>query len=221
VTPTAVPAASPTPAPVPTPATPAPSAPPVTGVANGNNAGTKVELQTSYLALIAGLLANYQPNDPFVLASGTMTRDELIASFQSFVTAAETTKSSNATWRQDVQNERAIEATVAPIRADVKNVLVARYGKSGATLTQYGFAPQKAAVRTTLSKTTALAKAEATRKARGTKGSVQKLAVTGNVTGVVITPVTTGPAATPGNAASGTNGAGAPAGTASTTPAHS
>ena len=58
LTPADAPPASPTPAPTPPPAPTVPTpATPVTGVANGNNSGTKVELQTSYLALIAGLLA--------------------------------------------------------------------------------------------------------------------------------------------------------------------
>jgi len=192
-----VPAASPTPAATPTPATPQatppPQTPPVTGVANGGNQGTKVELQTSYLALIAGLLAYYQPDDEFLLASGVMTRDQLIASFQKYVASAEATKSSNQAWRADVQTERAAELSVRPLRANVKSLLEGRFGKSGTQLTTFGYTPAKIGVKTTTSKTAAVAKSKATRTARGTKGSVQKQSVSGNVTGVVITPVTAGP----------------------------
>jgi len=228
VTPAAAPAASPTLATPPTPTAPppivTPPTPPVTGVANGDNTGTKVELQTSYLALIAGLLADYQPDDEFLLKAGTMTRDQLIAEFQKFVASAETTKSSYQVWRGDVQAERVVEQTVAPMRAGVKSVLEGRFGKSGTELTRYGFTPAKVVVKSPLVKTTAAVKAKATREARGTKGSVQKKLVTGNVTGVIITPVTTG-TATPqaaattttaeANGASTSNGAGAPVASAS------
>jgi len=209
VTPAAAPAASPSLAAPPTPTAPPPiltppQTPPVTGVANGDNTGTKVEIQTSYLALIAGLLADYQPDDEFKLTAGDFTRDQLIAEFQQFVGSAETTKSSYQAWRADVQAERVAEQTVAPLRTGVKAVLVGRFGKSGTDLTRYGFSPEKVPVKSTLVKTTAVVKAKATREARGTKGTVQKQLITGNVTGVVITPVTTGTAAPQGAAPGGT-----------------
>jgi hypothetical protein len=206
VSPAVIPAASPTPAAIPPPTAPptAPATPPVTGVANGGNKGTKVALQTSYLALIAGLLAYYQPGDPFLLEAGVMTRDELIAAFQQFVASAEATKTSYLAWRADVQAERVEEQTVAPLRAGLKSTLEGRFGKSGTELTKFGFTPAKVGVKSTASKTAAVAKAKATRAARGTKGSVQKQAVTGNVTGVVITPMTAGPAVPVGTAAPAT-----------------
>jgi hypothetical protein len=206
---------------------PTPATPPVTNTANGSNKGTKVELQTSYLALIGGLLANYQPDDVFELPTGDMTRDQLITEFQGFVSSAETTKSGYQAWRADVQDERTAELKVRPLRAGVKGVLVGKLGRSSTLLLTYGFTPAKVAVKSVAVKTGAVAKSKATREARGTKGSVQKRAITGNVTGVIITPVTAGPtasqpaAATPapapaGSAASASNGASAPV--ASVTP---
>ncbi|MGD0523904.1 MAG: hypothetical protein ABSE49_02100 [Polyangiaceae bacterium] len=212
----ALPAASPTPAATPPPTPPPPTAataqPPVTQVANGNNKGSKVDLQTAYLSLIAGLLAFFQPGDTFALAAGIMTRDQLIALFQQFVAAAQATKNSNAAWRTDVQAERAMELTVAPIRTGLKSILQGKFGKSGTQLLQFGIAPLKVVPKTTEVMTAAVAKSKATRAARGTKGSVQKKQITGNVTGVIITPVTAGPA-TPvatGNAASANGGTAAP-----------
>jgi hypothetical protein len=220
---TTTPAASATPVatPPPTPSPPAadPAPPPVTSVANGNNKGTKLDLQTAYLSLIAGLLAYFQPGDPFALASGVMTRDQLIALFQQFVAAAEATKSSNAAWRSDVQAERAMEQMVAPVRAGLKSLLQGKFGKSGTQLLKFGITPAKAIVKTTAVKTAAVAKAKATREVRGTKGRVQKQELVGNVTGVVITPMTAGPAVpvTTGNAVA-SGGAGAPAQGATPTP---
>jgi hypothetical protein len=220
-TPAAVPAVTPTPAATPPPPTADPATPAITRVANGSNKGTKVDLQAAYLSLIAGLLAYFQPGDLFALAAGVMTRDELIALFQQFVAAAEATKTSNAAWRSDVQAERAMELTVAPVRAGLKSILQGKFGKSGTQLLKFGITPLQAPVKTTAVKTAAVVKAKATRQARGTKGSKQKQAIVGNVTGVVITPVTAGPAVpvTTGNAASPDVGAVAPAPSATPTPA--
>ncbi|HEY1695109.1 MAG TPA: hypothetical protein VGG39_23235 [Polyangiaceae bacterium] len=220
------PTASPPPAASAAPPAAAPAATtPVTSVANGGNRGTKVELQSAYLGLIAGLEDNYQPDDVFELPMGDMTRDAIVAVLASFVSTAEATKASNTAWRQDVQTERVAEQTATPVAAAVKAVLVGKYGKSSSKLLAYAIAPAKVAVVTPAARAAAAAKAAATRKARGTRGSVQKQQITGNVTGVVITPMTAGPAvpadgsssgsgSSRGNASSGSNGAGAPAATA-------
>ena len=192
----AAPAAAPTgqaPPPPAPPAQPPPPPPPVTGVANGSNTGTKVDLQTSYVALVTGLLAFYQPGDEFPLASGDMTRDQLVADFNAFITAAEKTKSCNQDWRNAIQAERLSEASVKPLRQGVRSIVEAKFGKGATQLLQFGFKPRKTTAKTATSKAAAVVKTAATRKARGTKGSVQKLAVSGGVTGVIITPVTSVP----------------------------
>jgi hypothetical protein len=60
-------------------------------------------------------------------------------------------------------------------------------------LADFGFAPPKAATRTPEEKAAAAAKAKATREARHTLGKSQKKTVKGNVTGIVVTPVTSAP----------------------------
>jgi hypothetical protein len=69
--------------------------------------------------------------------------------------------------------------------------------------------------------TAAVAKSRATRSARGTKGSVQKKQIVGNVTGVVITPMTAGPATpvTTGNVSGANGGTATPAPVATAAPA--
>jgi hypothetical protein len=162
----------------------------VTSVANGSNTGRKTDLQASYVALIAGLQAGYAPDYVFQLTTGDQRCDEVVAELQKYVTAAQATKSSNQAWRNDVQTERQVAAEVAPVRAAVHSVLIGRYGKGSTQLLAYGFSPQKVAERTAASKAGAAVKTKATRTARGTKGSKEKLAITGGVTGVLITPVT-------------------------------
>jgi hypothetical protein len=207
VGPPAVQAAPATPTP-PAPAPAAPPTPPMAGVPNGSTRGTKLQLQAAYSTLIAGLLAFFKPNDVFTLPLGEMTRDQLIAFLQTFVTAVDLTTSAHQAWQEALQNEHATELVVRPVRADIKSTLVGRFGKHSKTLLKFGFAPAKQAATTTKGKSTAVAKRQATRDARGTKGKKQKLAIKGNVTGVVITPVTS-EASTP--ATNGSSAASAPA----------
>jgi hypothetical protein len=159
-------------------------------VANDNNAGTKLQLQSSYTALMAGLQASYAPDAIFPLVPGDFTRDELVAQFQQFVQAMQATNAAHQAWLNAVQNERAFEASVSPLREGVHGIVVAKLGKSSPQLTGYGFAPRKIAQPKALTKAASQVKAEATRKARGTVGKKQKLTISGNVTGVTITPIT-------------------------------
>jgi hypothetical protein len=100
----------------------------------------------------------------------------------------------------------------------------ATFGNSPTVLADFGLPPKKAPKPLTpAEKAAATAKAKATRAARGTKGPKAILAVTGNVIGVTVTPITAPVAAAPapqptapanastpaqGASASGTGGSG-------------
>jgi hypothetical protein len=184
------------------PATPAPAAPAsppapptpnaaslITSTANGSNHGTKVDLQAVYQAVIYGLLTFYQATDVFQMAAGTFTRDELIAEFQTFVTAAQSTKTSNQQWRANIQTERGLELHVRELRTGVRGITTARFGAAGAQNLQFGFNLPKPRTKSAETKAVAVAKSAATRKERGTLGSVQKKDIKGNVNvALVVTP---------------------------------
>jgi hypothetical protein len=89
-------------------------------------------------------------------------------------------------------------AKVGPIVLALRRNLLATFGNATDTLALFGLEPRKVpAPRTGPEIAAAAAKAEATRKARGTTSKKQKLAVTGNVTGVTVTPITTPAEAAP------------------------
>jgi hypothetical protein len=68
----------------------------------------------------------------------------------------------------------------------------ATFGDTPDVLADFGLKPKKVATPPTAEQLAAKAlKAKATRKARGTVGKKKKLAIKGDVTGVVVTPVTT------------------------------
>jgi hypothetical protein len=197
---TATPAVTPPVAPAPAPAAaasppvqPAPAANPppplVTGggkstSSTGATHSTKVDVEAQCQAVIVGLLAYYQPTDPFLMSDGTYTRDQLIARFQAFVAAVEQTKSDYQIWRTDVAGEQVLLTQVKPLRAGVRGIVQARFGKQGPQVLQFGFTPVKTPVRTAASKALAAEKAAATRKARGTVGKKAKSAIQGTVPAV-------------------------------------
>jgi hypothetical protein len=216
------PAAAPPPA---APATP-PAAPPtlITSTANGSNHTTKVGLQASIQAVISGLITYYEPTDMFQMNGETYTRDELVAEFQSFVTAAQATKTSNQQWRTNVQAERALELHVRSLRKGVEGIVNARFGPEGAQNLQFGFAMAKPRVKSAETKAAAVVKGLATREKRGTLGKVQKKDIKSNVSvALVVTPEATQNAAQPTAAAPAAQSvsaapAAAPAQTATQTP---
>ncbi|HTQ41239.1 MAG TPA: hypothetical protein VMI75_00685, partial [Polyangiaceae bacterium] len=150
------------------------TSPLITTTANGSNHGTKVDLQAIYQAVIAGLLEFYAPDDVFQMSTGTYTRDELIAEFQQFVSAAQDTKDSNAQWRSDIQTERQLEQHVKVLRVGVKGIVAARFGGSGAQLLKFGFSLPKPRKKSAKTKAAAVEKGLATREKRQTLGKVQK-----------------------------------------------
>jgi hypothetical protein len=174
----------------PTPASPTPPAPaPSTQVTSvGNRVGKKEALQTSLVALIAGLQANFAADFVFTLPTGPVTTSELIATFTQYIQAAETTKTQYQSWRKAVAAEKPIEQQVTSTRALVKTVLLGAYGKQSPEMLQFGFAPYKARVTSAAAKTVGAAKANATRKSSGKGKKQQKLTVTATASGVSITP---------------------------------
>ena len=178
------PAPQATQAPNPAPATPVTQ---VTSV--GNRLGKKEALQTSLVALIAGLQANFAADFVFELPTGPVTTSELLATLSQYVQAAETTKAQYQSWRQAVAAEKPIEQQATSTRSLVKKALLGRYGEQSPQLLQFGIAPYKVPVKTAAAKTVGAAKASATRESSGKgKNQKQKLTVTATATGVTITP---------------------------------
>jgi hypothetical protein len=90
-----------------------------------------------------------------------------------------------------VSEQRATESKVAPFLRDYTKFLRGTFGAGATLLADFGLQPPKARTPLTGEQVVARsAKAKATRAARGTTSKKQKLAVVGDVTGVVVTPVT-------------------------------
>jgi len=159
-------------------------------------------------ALISGL-QKHTPNGQFTLGGNPYTTAALVQLFQSLANAITAVTASQASGKEVVASMRAVEAKVGPVFLALKSNLLNTYGGSTSTLADFGLEPHKApAPRTAEQKAASAAKAKATRAARGTTSKKQKLTVSGNVSGITVTPVTTvtapSPAPQPGSTASST-----------------
>ena len=145
-------------------------------------------------AMIAGL-QKHAPNGQFTLGNVPYTTDALVTLFLSLIAAITAVNSEQVQVRDAVTALRGVEATVAPVYGALKRNLRTTYGTASQTLADFGLEAIKA--RAPLSgeeMAAAAAKAKATRVARGTTSKKAKLGVTGNVTGVTVTPNTVVPA---------------------------
>ena len=168
----------------------------------------KAGLTAEYQALITGIGTLLPSVDPFVIGNATISRADLLAKLQSLLNAANATRATQAAYHNAVQSERSLTVQVAPLRAQLKLFLQSRFGKTSTQLQSFGFAPNKVPDHTVGSKSTGVAKALATRKARGTLGKKQKSKIHGTVpapstptppvpTTTSPPPATTSPAASP------------------------
>jgi hypothetical protein len=141
-------------------------------------------------ALIAGTEKHF-PNGQFTLGNTTYTTASLVQTLRSLADALAALDVAHASVKDGVVALRATETKVAPVIRDYTTFLRATFSNAMAQLGDFGVQAHK--VRQPLvteKRVVATAKLKATRKARGTTSKKQKLAVKGDVTGVVMTPVT-------------------------------
>ncbi len=160
---------------------------------------TKTKAAT--LALLQALIAGTQkhfPSGSFTLGSTSYTAASLIPILQGFANAITAVNAVQANAKDTVATMHGVEATVGPIIQAYKRFVQVSFSNATQTLTDFGLTPPKVRAPLTVEqKAASAAKAKATREARGTTSKKQKLAITGNVTGVIVTPITAPTAAPP------------------------
>jgi hypothetical protein len=141
--------------------------------------------------LAAGAQKHLSGMPQLILESGTLTPAQVQTQLQGFANLRSRVTGAQAA----VQAALADEKSKAPAMRAFFNAFIgfvrAAFGNSPDVLADFGLAPKKARKTPTAEqKAAAVAKRKSTREARGTKGKKQKLAIKGDVTGVVVTPVT-------------------------------
>lgn len=85
-----------------------------------------------------------------------------------------------AAWQEAIRQYQAIDAKATPVITGLKQFVLNTFGRNSPQLADFGFAPRKVTTLTPAKKQQAVQKRAATRAARGTKGPVAKLAITGD-----------------------------------------
>ena len=159
-------------------------------MSNTTSSKSKATVLAQLQALITGLQKQF-PNGQFTLGNTVFTTAALVQTLQSLIDAINAVNTAQANAKVAVAALRVTVATVGPVVLALKRNLLAMFGTATDILALFGLEPRKApAPRTGPELAAAAAKAKATRIARGTASKKKKLAVTGNVTGVSITPIT-------------------------------
>jgi len=177
---------------------------------SGITSKTKAAALARVQALIAGTKLHF-PNGSFTLGNAAFTTASLVQELQRLADAMQKRDATEASVKDVRGALRYTAATVDPLIRDYNRVVLGAFATTTQTLADFGMQPPKAHKPLSADKrAAATAKMRATRKARGTTSKKQKLAVKGDVTGVIVTPVTEPPHASPTPPASSTS--------ASTTP---
>jgi hypothetical protein len=160
-------------------------------------------------ALIAGTQKHF-PNGSFTLGNVAYTTATLTQALTSLENAHVAHNAAQASAKDGALTLKGIEANVAPLVRDYRRFLLATFSTAAQDLADFGLLPPKARKPLPSDKrAAATAKMRATRTARGTTSRKKKLAVKGDVTGVVIKPVTSTPTVSP-NAPPASNASSAP-----------
>jgi hypothetical protein len=153
-------------------------------------------------AMISGLQKREQELAPFVIGSKQYTVAQVIAALQARHDATQAVTMTKAAWQAAVKTDHDGRASGQAFLAGVRQTLLTAYAGSVDSLADFGLVGHKPHATTPEKQVAAAQKAKATRAARHTLGKKQKLALKGDVTGVVVTPVTP-PKAAPGAPAQG------------------
>jgi hypothetical protein len=163
-----------------------------------------------YKALITGL-PTYCPNLSIILAGQSYTTPQAVALLTTLFNSSTAVATAKGAWKEAIVADDVLNAQSGPIAKELRQIVKLMFSNTTNALAAFDIAPRKVPTPlTAAARTAAEAKAKATRVARGTTSKKQKAQITGNVTGVTITPVTI--PATPAPAAA------PPVGTAATTP---
>ena len=153
--------------------------------------------------LVAGTAKVLTSTTSVTFLGSSFTPAQVTSKLQSMVTLRSDVDAAKAATKAKLAAEASQWPALRGFMTAYESYLRGVYGSQPDVLAEFGLQPKKVRTPATVqAKAAAVAKRAATRAARHTMGSVQKQAVKGDVTGVVVTPVTSASAptvTTPGN----------------------
>jgi hypothetical protein len=157
---------------------------------------SKTNVISIYQQAINGV-TQYLSNRTLPLNGKALTSKAVVALLQAQIDALQASTDAHTAWIQTVAKERATEeSSSAPLLAALRHYVAAVFGASSDEYRAFGFQPPKPrGAKSPQTKVISAVKSRATRTARNTMGSKQRLRVTGSVPSAITLSV--GNAATP------------------------
>jgi hypothetical protein len=151
--------------------------------------------KTSVAALAEKLAAGTQKylanQNSILVEGGTFTAQQVIAQLNALAALRQAVDAAKAVVKGKVADERAKAPALVLFMDAYEGFVRSAFGNKPEVLADFGLAPKKVRTPPTAEQLAAAkAKRAATRKARGIMRKKDKLALKGNVTGVLVTPVT-------------------------------
>ncbi len=138
------------------------------------------------LRLIVSGVQQHYPSGQMKLASQTFNLpSDLVKAIQADIDATDAADKARADWLAAVQVQTDSHQKVGPVLRALKRTVLGQFGDTqdaSSTLADFGYAPPKVTEKSSATKAAAAEQGRATRAARHTMGSKQKLQVTGTVT---------------------------------------
>jgi hypothetical protein len=159
-------------------------------VANNNGKGQVVAFAKQ---LIAGANAHLAKTTPVAFAGGSFTPDQITSKLQTLVNLRTDVDAARAAAKAKLAVETTDMPALRTFMSAFVSFLKVAYSASPDVLAGFGIHPKARAPLTVEAKAAAAAKRKATRAARHTMGTKQKKAIKGDVTGVLLTPITASP----------------------------
>jgi hypothetical protein len=142
-------------------------------------------------AVVSGIQKRLASAPQLTFAGNAYTPAEVEALLQRLATLRGDVRAAKTAWEARLSEERAEGAALRGLLVAFVAFVRATFGDSPEALADFGLAPRKTRRPLTVEqRVTRAAKVKATREARGTMGKRKKLAITGDVVRVVVTPVT-------------------------------
>ncbi len=152
----------------------------------------KATRQNASRKIVSGIRKHL--TESVTLVGVTYTPSKLAKMFQDGIDVADATDAASKAWHAAVATEKENTQALSGVQTSLRDHVSATYGASSTEFADFGFAPKAVRVVTADTKAEAVKKRAATRAARRTMGSRQRLEVTGEVPPAPSTPTT---AATP------------------------
>ena len=154
---------------------------------------TKSQVVVRAKQVIAGTAKHLASTPQIVLSGSSFTPDQITSKLQQLVTLRSDVDAAKATAAAKIVNEEAQAPALTALLSAQESFVKVTFGTSPDVLADFGLAPKARATVTAQAKAAAAVKSAATRAARHTMGSRQKQGIKGDVTGVLMTPITAPP----------------------------